>query len=303
MRAAWTRIFYALKPDQALTGVAFQIEPLTLSGRDTEPLPRAVYDKARADGVIVEKLGPKRLWAELKDLWPQGAPHLPIADLWGWFAAYVYMPKLRDRVVLDAAIREAVAELDPAFGYADAVAPSGAYSGLRWASAPPDLVPSGAVLVNGAIAAEEVRRAAPFSIQPMGDATGRNNDFAEQLASSTSGSSATGKSPPRRFYGSVEIDVSARPMKSFETVLNAVVLELQNVPGAKVMVTLEIEAEAPDGFKDADIGVVRDNARQLEVQDGVDRVRVSRAITMRKDLRVLAQIEREAVICQKTKSA
>jgi hypothetical protein len=31
-----------------------------------------------------------------------------------------------------------------------------------------------------------------------------------------------------------------------------------------VTVTLEIDAEAPDGFSEADIGVVRDNACQLK---------------------------------------
>jgi hypothetical protein len=55
-----------------------------------------------------------------------------------------------------------------------------------------------------------------------------------------------------------------RPVKSFETVLNAVILELQRTHGAKVRVSLEIEAEADGGFDDVDIGVVRDNARQLK---------------------------------------
>jgi hypothetical protein len=31
-----------------------------------------------------------------------------------------------------------------------------------------------------------------------------------------------------------------------------------------VKLTLEIEAKAPGGFPDADVGVVRDNARQLK---------------------------------------
>jgi hypothetical protein len=68
---------------------------------------------------------------------------------------------------------------------------------------------------------------------------------------------------PRRFFGSVEIDL-VRPVKVFETILNAVVTELQRTKGAKVRVTLEIEADAEEGFSDADIGVVRDNARQLK---------------------------------------
>src|SRR5206468_12804479 len=70
-------------------------------------------------------------------------------------------------------------------------------------------------------------------------------------------------SNPRRFYGSVEIDM-VRPVKSFDTILNAVVMELQRTQGAKVKLTLEIEAEAPDGFAHGEVSVVRDNAKQLK---------------------------------------
>jgi hypothetical protein len=66
-----------------------------------------------------------------------------------------------------------------------------------------------------------------------------------------------------RFYDSVEID-TVRPVKAFEAIVSAVVLELQRTKGVKVKLMLEIEADAEDGFSDADIGVVRDNARPLK---------------------------------------
>ena len=68
---------------------------------------------------------------------------------------------------------------------------------------------------------------------------------------------------PRRFYGSVEIDM-IRPVKSFDSIFNAVVMELQRTQGAKVKLTLDIHAEAPNGFAEGDVSVVRDNARQLK---------------------------------------
>jgi hypothetical protein len=67
----------------------------------------------------------------------------------------------------------------------------------------------------------------------------------------------------RRFYGSVELDM-VRPVKAFDSVLNAIVMELQRTQGAKVKLTLEIEAVADEGFSDNYAGVVRDNARQLK---------------------------------------
>ncbi|MFH7456785.1 hypothetical protein, partial [Pseudomonas syringae group genomosp. 7] len=68
---------------------------------------------------------------------------------------------------------------------------------------------------------------------------------------------------PRRFYGSVEIDM-VRPVKSFDAILNAVIMELQRTSGAKVTLTLEIEAAAAEGFDEADVSIVRDNSRQLK---------------------------------------
>jgi hypothetical protein len=59
-----------------------------------------------------------------------------------------------------------------------------------------------------------------------------------------------------------------RPVKAFDAILNAVVMELQRSPGAKVKLTLEIEAEAPSGFKEDDVGVVRDNTKQLKFSPG-----------------------------------
>jgi len=73
----------------------------------------------------------------------------------------------------------------------------------------------------------------------------------------------TSNQQPRRFFGSVEVDM-VRPVKAFEAILSAVVTELQRTKGAKVRITLEIEADAEEGFSEADIGVVRDNAHQLK---------------------------------------
>ena len=50
-------------------------------------------------------------------------------------------------------------------------------------------------------------------------------------------------------------------------------MELQRTPGANVKLTSEIEGEAENGFDDAEIGVVRDNARQLKFKTEFDGLR------------------------------
>jgi hypothetical protein len=112
-----------------------------------------IYDKAKADGITLEKLGTERLWLALKPIWPQDRPHLPVAEIADWFSSYVYLLKLRDAVVLQGAIRDAVAKLDPTFGYADGFdEATGRYQGLIWARNPPEVFPEGALLVRADVA-------------------------------------------------------------------------------------------------------------------------------------------------------
>jgi len=133
-----SHILFPIKTDATAAGSAFDLDHLSLSAKDRAAIPQAVYEKAEGDGIAKRKLGPDALWLHLKPLWPDDKPHLSIGEMTEWFAAYVYLPKLRDGVVLQGAIREAVSKLDPAFGYADAFDESlRGYRGLVWAKATP----------------------------------------------------------------------------------------------------------------------------------------------------------------------
>jgi hypothetical protein len=265
VRLAWSHVLYPVKTESTPAGAAFDLEHLSVTDRNRGAIPPAVYDKAKSDSVVREKLGPDTLWLQLKPLWPEDRPHLPVAEIRDWFASYVYLPKLRDRVVLETAIREAVAKLDPAFGYADGFDQgSGTYSGLIWAKAPPLVMPASALVVRADAALEQLRRAQPAGADgahaPVG---GRTIPGAPTPVDGPSPTTPPEPKRPHRFYGSVEVDMS-RPVKAFEAIVNAVVVELQRTPGAKVRLAVDIAAEAPNGFSEGDVGVVRDNARQLK---------------------------------------
>jgi hypothetical protein len=265
VRQAWSHILYPVKNEATAAGVPFDLEQSSITSKDRLAIPVGAYDKIgpKGDATVREKFGPDALSLHLKPLWAEDRRHIPINEITDWFASYVYMPKLRDRVVLDTAIREAVAKLDPALGYADSFdQSSGDYSGLIWAKAPPELMPSTALLVHRDAALEQLRRKQPEAV--VGGTTGAEAGTTGGPSMPAGGGAGPAGSPlPRRFYGSVEIDM-VRPVKSFDAILNAVVMELQRTQGAKVKLTLEVEAEAPSGFPDADVGVVRDNARQLK---------------------------------------
>jgi hypothetical protein len=262
IRSAWTHILFAQKEEGLLDGKPFDLAQTTLLARDRPSIAASVYEKlsSRGDSIVKDTLGPRILMAKLGPLWPKERPHLPIAEVREWFSAYVYLPKLKDFAVLDGAISEGISTSDPQFGYAMAFdAATGRYEGLVYGRlAPPSLAPQG-LLVRKDVAAAQVR-----------DVTPGTGEVQLPRRETVDGPGAVlppdepEKQKVRRFFGSVEIDAAGRPIKVFEAILNAVVMELQRTQGAKVKLTLEIAAEAPDGFADSEVSVVRDNAKQLK---------------------------------------
>ncbi len=258
VRTAWSHVLYPVRSDTP--GKAFALEHAPITARERGAVPATVYDKVRNDGIVSERLGGESLWHALKDIWPEDRAHLPVAEMAEWFGRYVYLPRLRDRAVLDAAVRDAAGKLDPRFGWAEAVEADGsAYRGLLWGKAPPEVFPASAVLVRAAEAKAQVAAAAQERQGEPRSGAHPSPDMAEVVFVDPPPPHAQ---QPRRFYGSVELD-PMRPVKALDAIINAVVMELQRTPGTKVRLTLEIEANAPDGFEEAEIGVVRDNARQL----------------------------------------
>jgi hypothetical protein len=260
LRTAWSHVLFPIESAEA--GKPFDLDHLAITARERSNVPGAVYDKASAkgDGIIKEVLGSDTLATRLAELWPSEQPHLPIAEIASAFVTYPYLPKLRDRVVLDNTIRDALAKLDPKFAYAEYLSEdTGKYAGLLWQKAPIGPMPSTAVLVRPDVAMAQVRAAAPVAPtdigpHPSGDVP------ATPPAAPILGPTAN---RPHRFYGSVEIDL-VRPVRAFEAIVTAVIEELQRSAGAKVKLTLEVEAETSEGFEAEDVSVVRDNARQLK---------------------------------------
>src|SRR5204862_4905193 len=131
VRTAWSHVLFPVESTEP--GKPFDLDHLAITARERTGVPAAVYDKASAkgDGIIKETLGGETLATRLAELWPNDRPHLPVAEIAEWFATYVYLPKLRDRVVLETAIRDALAKLDPKFAYAEGFdEATGKYAGL-----------------------------------------------------------------------------------------------------------------------------------------------------------------------------
>ena len=165
----------------------------------------------------------KRLATRLAELWPADRPHLPVAEIAEWFATYVYLPKLRDRVVLENAIRDALAKLDPKFAYAETFDEAvRQYAGLLWQKAPIGPMPQTRTpRAAGGCDRATACRCSNAAAGGGPDIAGRGPGPVPPLTPGP-----TANQQPRRFYGSVEIDM-VRPVKAFDAILTAVVMELQ----------------------------------------------------------------------------
>lgn len=255
VRNAWSHILYPVESSAA--GTPFDLDHASISGAERISVPDAASKKVFADGIAREKLGAETLWLKLKDLWPADRDHLPLAELATWYASYVHLPRIKDRTVLDLAVRDAVAKFDASFGYADDFA-DGQYAGLRLAKALPEFLPDTALLVRQDIARNGQKDAVAKPVDIGGQGSTIETQPSEHSGSSTQRLTTT----PKRFYGVVELDTT-RPIRAFEQVVEAVVAQLQHTSGTKVTLTLEVEAVSENGFSDADVDIVRDNARQL----------------------------------------
>ncbi len=71
---------------------------------------------------------------------------------------------------------------------------------------------------------------------------------------------------PRRFHGSVQLD-STRVGRDASRIADEVLCHLSGLIGANVRVTLEVEAELPDGAPENVVRIVTENSRTLKFNE------------------------------------
>ena len=191
--------------------------------------------------------------------------------LWEMLTSYIYLPKLRNRSVLQQCIEEGV--IAGAFGYARDYNPeTGEYRGLRYESQLHDPTlgmvineNSGGLLVAPGRAAEELLKELERQQQenageqktsivatPLSDGEEADEPPIPDLG---------GTSRPRRVRASktAQGDLS---LDDFNNLRDSIIRVLRD-SGGEVTVTITIEAMKDDGFDEGVTRPVRDNSRQL----------------------------------------
>ena len=220
------------------------------------------------DGILTG-LAPTMLRMEMDrvPLWRGEHEHVAVAQLADDFGRYLYLPRLLGPEVLLRCISDGLAlmswELDT-FAFADSYdEEAGRYRGLRFQ----ERIQFAGPEAPGLLIKPEAARAQLDKEQPAG--TGPEPPVRELRGRDDDSERPPPPPPPRplkRFHGAVPLD-ALRAGSQAGRVAEEVIAHLAGLRGAKVNVTLEIEAEFPDGFPDSVRRAVTENGRTLNFTD------------------------------------
>lgn len=204
--------------------------------------------------------------------------HVQLRQLSEDFARYVYLPRLQSAQTLAEAVEDGVRLLSwqtDSFAYADRWDDEKKrYIGLRSAQNITIDLNSDGVIVKSAIAADQLKREkdtadnsspgvqASYGAQTSGVGTGPMGK-GETIQDKGSKPAETVK--PKRYYGSCKLDPT-RMTRDAGTITDEVLQHLTSLLGADISVTLEIEANVPEGVPEHIVRIVLENSRTLKFE-------------------------------------
>ena len=231
-----------------------------LTGND--PLAARASKKLRSDESLVTVLGATTLRGALdKVLW-RGGNHIPVRQLVEDYAQYLYLDRLSGPEVLLNAVRDGLSLLtwrSETFAYAERFdEATGKYRGLRAGQDVTVTADSSGLLVRPDVAGRQLDETViPPPPRPVPPGGGTSDDQTPPIPPVVH---VTG---PTRFHGSVVLD-SARVGRDASRIAEEVIAHLAGLVGADVTVTLEIDAEIPDGAPEHIVRTVTENSRTLK---------------------------------------
>jgi len=268
---------WLLVPVQATPREAITWQALRLSGQD--PLAVRASKKLKNDELLITGFAATRLRMELDRVPLWRGDHVAVKQLIEDFARYLYLPRLKDPSVLLGALRDGLALLTwmrDTFALADSFDDSaGRYRGLRAGQlvALTDADAPG-LLVKPEVAFKQMEAERPLSPAdgPPSGPTGGDEGMTGPGMDTGSGSGTnSGRKPtqppaaarPKRFHGTVTLDPT-RVGRDAGRIAEEVIAHLAGLVGAKVTVTLEVEAEVPSGAPEQVVRTVTENSRTLK---------------------------------------
>ena len=238
-----------------------------ISNDITEPLPERASKKLHSDEQLIAEWSPVPLLMELDKLLWKDQSHIIIRKLWNYLCTYLYLPRLANEGVLLNAIVGGLHSMDY-FGYADQVDEDGRYRGLVFGKGRNSINDDGScVLVKPQVALAQIEKEREEREKRQGAIT-------DVVTSGTTVIESLGKKEKefeealqpkkmRRFYGTINLDPQ-RTIRDAGSIAESVIQYLVSEKDAKVTITIEVEADIPEGAQDNTIRTVSENCRVLK---------------------------------------
>jgi predicted AAA+ superfamily ATPase len=251
---------WLLVPEQAKPLAKVELRQVKLSG-GTDPIAVRAGAKLRNEELLITRYGGVNLRlvldGALAEKW--GAEHaFGLKLLWGWFAQYPYLPRLRDISVLEGAVRDGTSSLlwrTETFAYAAAREAGGEYRGIvagRLADTP---VTSTSLIVDGSVLPDPL------------PGTGVGPDPGPKPPGPDRGPEPARR--VRRFHGDVALSDPRRPIPELTKIVDEVIGRLAQQTDVRLHVTVQVEAEhaSEAGFTDEIVRTISENAKTLRFKD------------------------------------
>jgi predicted AAA+ superfamily ATPase len=271
---------WLLVPTQNTPQEAVTWKATALKGSDS--LAVRVSKRLKADDDLFPTIGPTVLKTYLDKIPLWRGDSVPVRQLVEDFARYPYLPRLSSSEVLLKAIADGPALINwaaDAFAIAESFdEATGRYKGLVTNKNVPVYAESNYLLVKPSVAvaqqaAEAAAAAAASAASVATGATGGIGQVFEPTVTQGGAPVAPGKpgaapvvpSParPKRYHGTVELDAT-RVGRDASRIADELISHLVVQAGAKVTVTLEIEAILPEGAGEQLVRTVTENGKSLK---------------------------------------
>jgi hypothetical protein len=255
---------WLLVPEQPTAQAPVEWHALRLSG--TEPLAMRASKKLRNDELLITNLAASRLRMELDRIPLWRGDNVATRQVIDDFARYLYLPRVQAPEILTRAMMDGVQLLTwskDSFAYADSFdEKESRYRGLRCGQMVTISAsePTGLLVKPDVVVKQQEAERPPVSPGPAG---GRGTP-------SPAGPQAPGGMPgapapqlPKRFHGSVTLEAT-RVGRDASRIADEVISHLTALVGSEVKVTLEIEAQVPNGVPENTVRTVTENSRTLK---------------------------------------
>jgi predicted AAA+ superfamily ATPase len=267
MGDAWCRLLVPTVKDPRSSEITWE----TIACPGAERKIQTALEKLKDRERIYDKFSPFHLKRELeRHLWGQ-RDHISSRDVETAFGSYLFFPRLLKKGLLEDSIRSAFSGqslLCEFFGYAEGFDDEKErYLGLCTTQPPFDVTIGDSVLVKADVAMAQITPANTVPAVVTGNTGDGQAGTGDQPTGNGSGAGTGGGVKMRRFYGAIDLNPD-KVASSVQKVVDEVIQHLTAIYGTKVTISLDIDAVHPQGFDEATMRTVSENAITLGFDRG-----------------------------------